>query len=323
MFNIVVKKFGNPDDLIYEKTESQKINDSSVRVKVISAGVNFADLLIIKGRYQERPRPPFSPGLEISGIISEVGSKVSEFRTGDKVMSIMKFGGFKTEVVVPKENTYFTPKNMDTIEAGGFPVIYGTAFSALISKAKLKKDETCVILGATGGVGMAAIEIAKAYGAVVIACGGDDGKLEVCKEKGADYIINYNSKIIRKELKRYGFNEVDVVIDMVGGQASLNLVKSLNWNGRIIIVGFTSGLIPEIPVNRLLLKNAKAEGLYWGELAYREPKEIGNDFAILEKLFNEKKLFPSVNKVFELKDASKALNLLSERRNIGKIVLKC
>ena len=118
MFNIVVKKFGNPNDLICEKTESQKINDSSVRVKVISAGVNFADLLIIKGRYQERPRPPFSPGLEISGIISEVGSKVSEFRPGDKVMSIMKFGGFKTEVVVPKENTYFAPRNMDTIEAG-------------------------------------------------------------------------------------------------------------------------------------------------------------------------------------------------------------
>ena len=135
---------------------------------------------------------------------------------------------------------------------------------------------------------MAAIEIAKAYGALVIACGGNDKKLNVCVEKGADYTINYNDKIIRKELKNLGINEVDVVIDMVGGQSNLDLVKSLKWNGRIIIVGFTSGSIPEIPVNRLLLKNAKAEGLYWGELAYREPKEIGNDFSVLEKLFKKK-----------------------------------
>jgi len=323
MFNIVVKKFGNPNSLVYEETESQKMNSDSVRIKVEYAGVNFADLLIIKGKYQERPRPPFSPGLEISGIIQEKGSNVSNLQIGDKVMSIMKYGGYKTEVIVPKENTYLAPKNMGILEAGGFPVIYGTAFSAIVSKAKLQKNEVCVILGATGGVGMAAIEIAKAYGAIVVACGGNDKKLNVCSEKGADFVINYNDKIIRKELRSLGINEVDVVIDMVGGQANLDLVKSLKWNGRIVIVGFTSGSIPEIPVNRLLLKNARAEGLYWGELAYREPYEIGNDFAVLEKLFNDKKLTPSVNKVFELKDASKALTLLSERKNIGKIVLKC
>ncbi len=323
MFNIVVKKFGTPDGLVYEETKSQKLNSDSVRIKVESAGVNFADLLIIKGRYQERPRPPFSPGLEIAGVIKEIGSNVSNLRVGDKVMSIMKYGGYKTEVIVPKENTYLAPNKMDILEAGGFPVIYGTAFSAIVTKAKLKRNEVCVILGATGGVGMAAIEIAKAYGAVVIACGGNNKKLDVCAEKGADYTINYSDKIIRNELKKIGINEIDVVIDMVGGQPTLDLVKSLRWNGRIIIVGFTSGTIPEIPVNRLLLKNAKAEGLYWGELAYREPKEIGNDFSVLEKLFNEKKLNPSINKVFALKDATKALTLLSDRKNIGKIILKC
>ena len=323
MFNIVVKKYGIPDNLIYEETESLVLDKNSVRIKVESAGVNFADLLIIKGRYQERPRPPFSPGLEISGIISEIGSNVSTLKVGDKVMSIMKYGGYKTEVVVPKENTYLKPSKMGILEAGGFPVIYGTAFSAIVTKAKLKKNEICVILGATGGVGMASIEIAKAYGALVVACGGNDKKLNLCVEKGADYTINYNDKIIRKELKSLGINEVDVVIDMVGGQSNLDLVKSLKWNGRIIIVGFTSGTIPAIPVNRLLLKNARAEGLYWGELAYREPKEIGNDFSVLEQLYNNKKLNPSVNKVFELKDANKALNLLADRKNIGKIVLKC
>ena len=273
MFNIVIKKYGNPDNLIYEKTESQTLEKNSVRIEVESAGVNFADLLIIKGKYQERPRPPFSPGLEISGIITEIGSDVSKLKVGNKVMSVMKYGGYKTEVVVPQENTYLIPNGMNTLNAGGFPVIYGTAFSAIVTKAKIKKNETCVILGATGGVGMAAIEIAKAYGAIVVACGGDEYKLKACIEKGADYTINYNNKIIRKELKSLGISEVDIVIDMVGGQSSLDLVKSLKWNGRIIIVGFTSGNIPEIPVNRLLLKNAKAEGLYWGELAYREPEE--------------------------------------------------
>ena len=323
MFNVVIRKYGDPENLIYEESESQILDDNSVRIKVESAGVNFADLLIIKGRYQERPRPPFSPGLEISGIILEIGQKVSSLKVGDRVMSIMKYGGYKTEVIAPADNTYLIPKKMDIIEAGGFPVIYGTAFSAIITKAKLIKNETCIILGATGGVGMAAIEIAKAYGALVVACGGNDEKLKVCVEKGADYTINYNDKIIRKELKSFGINEVDVVIDMVGGQSSLDLVKTLKWNGRIIIVGFTSGDIPAIPVNRLLLKNAKAEGLYWGELAYREPKQIGHDFSVLESLFNNKKLNPSLNKVFKLKDAAKALNLLADRKNIGKIVLRC
>ena len=139
MFNIVVKKYGNPDNLIYEESESLVLDKNSVRIKVESAGVNFADLLIIKGRYQERPRPPFSPGLEISGIISEIGSNVSTLKVGDRVMSIMKYGGYRTEVVVSEENTYLKPSKMDALEAGGFPVIYGTAFSAIVSKAKLKR----------------------------------------------------------------------------------------------------------------------------------------------------------------------------------------
>ena len=141
MFNVVVKKYGNPDSLVFEETESQKINDDKVRIKVKSAGVNFADLLIIRGRYQERPRPPFSPGLEVAGIIKEVGKNVSNFKAGDKVMSIMKYGGYKTEIVVPKENTYHIPNQMNIIEAGGFPVTYGTAYSAIATKANLKKQK--------------------------------------------------------------------------------------------------------------------------------------------------------------------------------------
>ena len=144
MFNVVAKKYGDPDILIYEESNSLQLNANSVRVQVKSIGVNFADILIIKGKYQERPRPPFSPGLEIAGIISEIGPHVEKFKVGDKVMAIMKYGGYKTEVVVPQENTYFLPFGMNLIDGGGFPVIYGTAYSAIITKAKLKKNETCV-----------------------------------------------------------------------------------------------------------------------------------------------------------------------------------
>ena len=323
MFNVLVKKYGDPDVLIYEKASGQRINSNSVKIQVKSVGVNFADVLLIKGKYQERPRPPFSPGLEVSGIISELGTEVTSFKVGDKVMAIMKYGGYKTEVVVPVENTYHIPPNMNILEAGGFPVVYGTAFSALVEKATIKKNEVCVILGATGGVGMASVEIARAYEATVIACGGSDHKLRACQEKGANYTINYNKSIIRNELKKIGMHQVDVVIDTVGGQASLDLVKSLNWNGRIIIVGFTSGSIPEIPANRLLLRNAKADGLYWGEMAYREPKKIEKDFQILSQLYTKNMLNPTVNKVFKLRDASLALKALLERENTGKIILEC
>ena len=323
MFNIVVKKYGGPENLIYEEKKPSQIKPNAVRIKVKSIGVNFADTLIIRGKYQERPRPPFSPGLEVSGIVSEIDKNEKKFKVGDKVMAIMKYGAYQTEVIVPQENTYYVPKGMQLLHAGGFPVVYGTAYSALATKAKLKKNEICVILGATGGVGMAAIEIAKARKAIVIACGGNDEKLSECLKKGADYVLNYNNKIIRQELRKLGVSEVDVVIDMVGGQPSLDLVKSLKWNGRLIVVGFTSGNIQEIPANRLLLKNAKVEGLYWGELAYRNPNEIGEDFKALEKLYIENKLSPSINKIFNLKDANLALNELANRNNVGKIILKC
>ncbi len=323
MHSIIVNKYGTPDILEYTESESKKITDTSVRLKVSAAGINFADILTIKGRYQERPRPPFSPGLEVSGKIIEIGKKVTNHKIGDKVMSIMKYGGYQSEVIVPSDNTYKVPSNMPLNLAAGFPVIYGTAFSALVTKARIKKNETCLILGATGGVGIAAVEIAKAFGALVIACGGDNHKLQACINKGADYTINYNDNILRKELEKINLKEVDVVIDMVGAQQSLDSIKSLGWNGRIVIVGFASGQIPNIPANRLLLKNATADGLYWGELAYREPYQIQKDFFQLEELYKKKLINPENHKVFKLKNASIALNYLLERKNIGKIVLEC
>ena len=322
MYSVVVKKYGDPNILEYVKSDSQDTEDKCVKIKVNACGVNFADVLTIKGRYQERPRPPFSPGLEISGKIIDVGKNVTEHKVGDLVMSIMKYGGYKSEVVVPSENTYKSPSNMPLDIAAGFPVTYGTAYSALVTSAKIKKEETCLILGATGGVGIAAVEIAKALGAKVIACGGSDSKLKTCTSKGADYVINYKEKILRNELTKLNIKEVDVVIDMIGGQYALDSVKSLKWSGRFVIVGFASGNIPNIPANRLLLKNASAIGLYWGELAYREPNSIKKDFLKLEELYKKKLLQPTNHKTFKLENASEALLYLLERKNIGKIVLK-
>ena len=322
MYSVIVKKYGDPDILEYIKSDSERTNSKYVKIKVHSCGVNFADILTIKGRYQERPRPPFSPGLEISGKIIEVGKNVSDHKVGDSVISIMKYGGYKSEVIVPSENTYKVPTKMPLTVAAGFPVTYGTAFSALVTKANIKKGEVCMILGATGGVGIAAIEIAKALGAKVIACGGDDTKLRSCTKKGADYVINYKKNILRKELTKINIKEINVVVDMIGGQYSLDSIKSLKWNGRLVIVGFASGTIPDIPANRLLLKNASAMGLYWGELAYRKPNEIKKDFLKLGSLYQKKLIKPSNHKVFKLKNASKALNYLLERKNIGKIVLE-
>ena len=322
MYSVVVKKYGDPNILEYVKSDSQNIDDKCVKIKVSACGVNFADVLTIKGRYQERPRPPFSPGLEISGKIIGIGKNVTEHKVGDSVMSIMKYGGYKSEVVVPSENTYKVPSNMPLDIAAGFPVIYGTAYSALVNSAKIKKGETCLILGATGGVGIAAVEIAKALGSKVIACGGSDNKLKSCTFRGADYVVNYKENILRNELTKLNIKEIDVVIDMIGGQYALDSVKSLKWNGRFVIVGFASGNIPNIPANRLLLKNASAIGLYWGELAYREPNSIKKDFLKLEELYNRNLLKPNNHKTFKLENASEALQYLLERKNIGKIVLK-
>ena len=322
MYSVVVNKYGDPSVLEYVETNSENIKDKFVKIKVHSCGVNFADILTIKGRYQERPRPPFSPGLEISGEIIALGKNVSEHKIGDLVMSIMKYGGYKSEIVVPSENTYKIPSKMPLDIAAGFPVIYGTAYSALATSARLKRDETCLVLGATGGVGIAAVEIAKALGAKVIACGGNDNKLKSCTSKGADHVINYNEKILRNELARINIKEIDVVIDMIGGQYALDSVKSLKWNGRFVVVGFASGSIPNIPANRLLLKNASAIGLYWGELAYREPNSIKKDFLKLEELYKRKLIQPSNHKTFKLENASEALKYLLERKNIGKIVLR-
>ena len=325
MKKIIVKKYGDPENLIVEEFKSIKTKQDIVKIKVTAAGVNYADILLAKGRYQERPRPPFSPGLEISGTVLEIGPEVKKFKEGDKVMAIMKYGGYTQEALIPEENVYPIPDNMDLKIAAGFPVVYGTAYAALVWKAKIKRNQLCLILGASGGVGLASIEIAKAKGSKVIAAAGSDQKLLDCKKHGADYLINYNKNNIKqllKSLSKYN-NGIDIVIDLIGGNNAIDSIKNLSWNGKIVIVGFASGKIPSIPANRLLLKNAEALGLYWGELAYREPELIGSSFREMGKWFSNGKLNPVITKELNLSQAGDALLLLKDRKVSGKIILAC
>jgi len=321
MKRMIVNKYGGPENLFLEECSSPDIKDLSVRIKVENIGVNFADTLVIKGRYQERPRPPFSPGLELSGTIIEIGSEVKNFKINDRVIGIAKYGSYCNEIVMPAENVYKIPDCMDFVTAASFPVAYGTAFGAIEWKGQLKNNQTCLILGAAGGVGLACVEIAKAYGANIIAAAGSDEKCETCKTHGANNTINYNDEVFRHSLKKLAPNGVNLVIDMIGGESADDAVKSLSWEGKFIIIGFAGGKIPKIPANRLLLQSASAIGLYWGQYAFINPELIGDSFNKLMQMYEEKRLKPKIGKIFKLEDATEALNYLLSRSNTGKIIL--
>ena len=323
MKRLIVNKYGGPEVLELENFNNLKIQESKVRIKVKCIGVNFADSLIIKGRYQERPRLPFSPGLELSGEITEVGKTVTNFRVGDRVIGIAKYGTYTEEIIMPAENVYKIPNEMDLATAASFPVAYGTAHGAISWKGNLKKNQTCLILGAAGGVGLAAVEIASTIGANVIAAAGNDKKCNICIKHGASHTINYNETKIRHEIKKISQNGVDLVVDMVGGEPADDAIKNLAWEGKYVSVGYASGIIPKISANRLLLKSSYAIGLYWGQYAFLDPTLIGKSFEYLMRLYSQKKLNPLIGKIFKLKDASHALNFLLSKKNTGKIVLSC
>jgi NADPH2:quinone reductase len=259
----------------------------------------------------------------LSGTIIETGKKVLNHKIGDRVIGIAKYGTYCNEIVMPAENVYKIPKSMDFITAASFPVAYGTAFGAVDWKGNLKKGQTCLIIGAAGGVGLAAVELAAAYGAKTIAAAGSDEKCNTCIEHGANQTINYNKENFRHSLKDIAPDGIDLVIDMIGGETADDAIKNLAWEGKFLIIGFAGGKIPKIPANRLLLKSASAIGLYWGEYAFINPTLIGDSFIKLMKLYEKDKLKPKIGKVFKLEEASKALEYLLSRKNAGKIILSC
>ena len=323
---VLCKQFGPPESLVVEDLPSPTAGAGEVVVSVKAASLNFPDVLIIQNKYQFKPPLPFSPGSEMSGVVKEVGDGVKGYKPGDRVIAFTTYGAFAEEVKVEAGRLVPIPEGMDYNSAAAFLLTYGTSDHALRDRGQLKAGETLLVLGAAGGVGLAAIEIGKAMGATVIACASSAEKLEVCKQHGADACINYatedGGKAMREKIKELTAGKgVDVVYDAVGGAYSEPALRSLAWRGRFLVVGFAAGEIPKIPLNLTLLKGCSIVGVFWGDFTRREPKAFAESIGQLGKWYREGKLKPHVSQTFPLAQAVEALKLMAARKVKGKVVL--
>ncbi|VXB94439.1 NADPH2:quinone reductase [Pseudomonas sp. 8BK] len=319
---MLCKAFGPAETLVLEEIASPEAKKNEVLLQVHAAGVNFPDTLIIEGKYQFKPPFPFSPGGEAAGVVTAVGEKVSHLKVGDRVMALTGWGSFAEEVAVPGYNVMPIPASMDFASAAAFGMTYGTSMHALKQRANLQPGETLLVLGASGGVGLAAVEIGKAMGAKVIAAASSAEKLEVAKAAGADELINYSESNLKDEVKRLtGGQGADVIYDPVGGDLFDAAIRSIAWNGRLLVVGFASGRIPELPVNLTLLKGAAVVGVFWGSFAQRQPQDNAANFQQLFAWHAEGKLKPLVSQTFPLEQAAEAINTLGQRKAVGKVVV--
>ena len=328
---IVCKEFGPPSSLVFEDVEVPELKSSQILVDVHSAGVNFPDTLIIQDKYQVKPPLPFSPGGEISGTISSMGESVKGWNVGDEVIAMVGHGGFREQVIVSSMQIFKKPSSMDFTTASCFTLTYGTSHYALKDRAQLKEGETLLVLGAAGGVGISAIEIGKAIGAKVVAAASSDEKLAVCKEYGADEVINYGGydltnkdqiKEFRSEIaKTSGGKGPDVIYDPVGGNFTEPALRSIAWGGRFLVIGFASGPIPKIPLNLYLIKGCSAVGVFWGQFTMLEQQKHLANMEELTKWHEEGKLKAPVTEILPLEQAKEALEMILARKAKGKIAL--
>jgi NADPH2:quinone reductase len=319
---VLCRAWGGVDDLTIEDVPPPSMVERGVRVRVRAAGLNFADTLMLAGKYQVKPELPFIPGLEVGGEVIEVGAGVTRCRPGDKVIAHVGLGAFAEEVVTPEARVYVRPKGMDDIAAAGFPIVYGTSHMGLTDRARLQKGEVLVVHGAAGGVGLTAVEIGKRLGATVIATAGGQDKLAIAEAHGADHAIDYKTEDIRERVKALtGGRGADVVFDPVGGAAFEASLRSTAPDGRIIIVGFASGTVPQIPANVLLVKNITVIGYYWGGYRTLRPEAYDKTFAELFRWYEEGALKPHVSHTFPLAEVKMAYKTLLDRRSTGKVVV--
>ena len=319
---VLCKRFGPPESLVIEELPSPKPGAGEVVVTVKAASVNFPDVLIIQNKYQFKPPLPFSPGSELAGVVKEVGPGVTNVRPGERVIAFTTYGAFAEEVKTEAARLLPLPAGMDFVTGAAFLLTYGTSDHALRDRGALTSGETLLVLGAAGGVGLAAIEIGKALGAQVIACASSEEKLAVCREHGADHGINYASEDLRERIKALTQGRgVDVVYDAVGGPYSEPAFRSLAWRGRLLVVGFAAGEIPKLPLNLALLKGASLVGVFWGDFARREPKAFAESVQQLTRWYGEGKLRPHVSQTLPLERAAEAIKLLASRQAKGKIVV--
>jgi len=293
-----------------------------ILIDVAAAGLNYADLLITAGKYQERPLPPFIPGFEIAGTVRAVGAAVGRIKAGDRVLAAVDRGGFAEQAIARESDTFVIPDAMDFAVAAGFTIAYGTSYGALTWRADIKPGELLLVLGAAGGVGLTAVEIGKALGARVIACAGGAEKLAIARAHGADFTIDHREENLRGRLREISDGAgVDVVYDPVGGESFGIALRSTNWNGRLIVVGFAGGTVPQIPANILLVKNLAALGFYWGSYRFKQPALLAPAFARMFEWWQQGKLKPRISGRYDLAEVKTALSVVAERKAIGKIVL--
>jgi NADPH2:quinone reductase len=320
---ILCKEYGPADKLVIEDVPSPTAKGRGVKVRVKAAGLNFPDTLIIEGKYQLKPALPFSPGGEMSGEVIAVGEKVTRFKVGDRVAGLTGYGAFAEEVIVPEHNLLLLPEDMSDEKAAAFMMVYGTSYYALKQRANIQAGESLLVLGASGGVGRATVELGKAMGARVIAAASSAQKLTVAEAAGADELINYAEEPLKDAIKRLTNSKgVDVIYDPVGGDYTEQALRAMAWNGRHLIIGFAAGDIPKIPANLTLLKGCSVVGVFWGSFTQREPEASAQNMIELMTLYTEGEIDPKISEVFEFEDYAKALGALTERRAIGKVVLK-
>ncbi|HAM74237.1 MAG: NADPH:quinone oxidoreductase family protein [Alloalcanivorax venustensis] len=319
---ILCKELGPADKLVIEDVPSPQVSGDGVKVKVKAAGLNFPDTLIIEGKYQIKPELPFSPGGEMAGEIIEVGPDVKNLKPGMRVMGLTGYGSFAEEMVIGESRVIPVPDGMKDETAAAFSMVYGTSYHALKQRANIQPGETLLVLGASGGVGLAAVELGKAMGAKVIAAASSDDKLQVAKEAGADDLINYTDEDLKEALKSRYPQGIDVIYDPVGDRFTEPALRNMAWNGRFLIVGFAAGEIPKIPANLTLLKGCSVVGVFWGAFTAKEPKAHIQNVKELMQLFADGKINPRVSEVFPFEQYEDALAALSSRRAKGKVVLK-
>jgi NADPH2:quinone reductase len=319
---VVCKQYGPPESLVLEELPSPRPGPGEVVISVKAASVNFPDVLIIQNKYQFKPPLPFSPGSELAGVVKEAGAGVRDFQPGDRVMAFTTYGAFAEEVKLEATRLVPMPKGMDFATGAAFLLTYGTSDHALRDRAALQAGETLLVLGAAGGVGLAAIEIGSALGARVIACASSEAKLAVCRSHGADATIDYAAEDLRERIKALTDGRgVDVVYDAVGGPYSEPAFRSLAWRGRHLVVGFAAGEIPKLPLNLALLKGASLVGVFWGDFTRREPRAFAQSLAQLGRWYAEGKVHPHVSQTLPLEQAAQAIRLLASRQAKGKVVL--
>lgn len=319
---LVCARWGGPETLQIEQVERPGPGPGEVLIRIEAAGLNFADSLLIAGKYQLKPPLPFSPGLECAGVVAAVGEGVTRLQPGDRVMAILNYGGFAEFAVAREADTYPVPGAVDIFHAASLPVVYGTSHHALTAKARLRAGEVLLVHGAAGGVGLTAVQIGKRLGATVIATAGTPAKLQIAQDNGADHVLDYRREDIREKVKALtGGRGADVVYDPVGGDVFRASLRCTAPDGRILVIGFASGDVPQIPANIMMVKNITCIGYNWGAYRQIDPVGLGDSFAELMAWIAEGSVLPHVSMTFALADFRDAFAALLERRSTGKVVL--